>query len=850
MTENTRETLASALGLDKANPITGFPQPNMEEFVTRSLDPQLIRTKSPSGYKAGASLYQYWINFPFPLDPVVWRTMHRQQLKAIQDYDNSHSRQFFDVFPELDMHEDTNDTTLAGAVEGMVVGMKQRFHIVHWVTALYLNRMLWLQVQGLPISSRIAFALKFSKLNTLLKPLQGMPLHPGWLAYLVSQQRALIFDRADTGISVALPLYMDAHDNFVAYSYGTVDDDGSTRHSSRSISSTTPDRRFPYLTEWQDDGPMAAYAEAVQGEGLPDMPNFDEDSATTYQSGVFANWLYNSLYAAVNTLRTSFPDILDPTNGRREFMTTFLGCTAKFNTSELSKMVRSIEPLDGPQFVKEYMMLGSKFQAVYPIEGYSDGWDLSLYDDDDDAHAQLEYEGLRQSEDLWHSNLQTDYTYDGIRFHCLQLFISANSVDKTQEFIGGDFSFLDTFREDKSHITMQLGGDLNNGWNATWGEAETVAHLGDGWDLILSAYDLMFTGRPVYLQSKDEARNMIERGERFGNRVWVDPAHIESGTIAFRSLFRPSINTWDPYQCGFAKVLSYDDYNDPWQRMLQQTTNVYLDSDQAKAATTGIWEDAGSRPGVKDAILWVGDAIGLAPEQHFSRMDIAAVGIDSALNKAATPNALGGRPFTMGGIRARAPYLVNGLSSALMSQYGLNGAFDATSKLPTFPATYDVTAFGFDQGAADEADAAVPVNPYLCYDEARPYPVANYGLLAELENKAISVIEGAGAIPDPSPISGSTANLDDRVRMVLDIVLDKYKRKDYGKKEKTYSRGNRKDRSRPRNRNYSKRVPERSDRKDTRPPREETPEREDVSSRKKPNVKYKADEIAETVSAE
>jgi hypothetical protein len=518
----------------------GVVGPSVERSqMSRQYVPELMReiaTQGTGAKELNRQLFIYNINMPFPYDSQVWRRAYRKQKEAIEQYDDSHPRQFFDVYPSLDLHEDTGDSTLGGAVAGMIAGLRQRFHIVHATIGMLVQAMLYLEIRGFPVASRLMSALKFSKLNSRTSLLADMYYNSNVVDYLLSQQRILTFpELLNGGQGIALPLYLPPQDNFVQFPKGNLDSTGPTYDTTRHIgtlgatqNNDYPTKRFPYLTEWQDDGAQSRYKEDTNTEGAPNMNGWNTND------GVFANYIYDRFNALVYDLVTNYSDVLDSSTQVSKYMQSVLGCTTKFDISDLSEKLRSVEPLDGKQFITDYMIYGSKLQAVYLPMGFSDGWDLDATDEADTLVTYVEDCLIDASDFAWGRNEYDAFSY-------LVLKLDADGTDKTNAFKSGQWSAYDAFIEDASDLTFYTPTDTDyaTGCFAFWGEVSTYSLAAVGTVVLPMIADLMYYGRPSYLPSKDFIKTMIERAEVGGNRIWVDPIAIDDGAFTIHQLYRP-----------------------------------------------------------------------------------------------------------------------------------------------------------------------------------------------------------------------------------------------------------------------------------------------------------------------
>jgi hypothetical protein len=91
--------------------------------------------------------------------------------------------------------------------------------------------------------------------------------------------------------------------------------------------------------------------------------------------------------------------------------------------------------------------------------------------------------------------------------------------------------------------------------------------------------------------------------------VFLVPAELDSGVCCIHQHHMPLVDTEDPYQCGFYVLLSdEDDERDNWSKFFSRSART-------------IWPDV--KANMKDAIVYVGDAIGIHPALHFPRPNLS-----------------------------------------------------------------------------------------------------------------------------------------------------------------------------------------------------------------------------------
>jgi hypothetical protein len=776
----------------------------------------VIRETPAKGQHSARQLWGYWINFPFPFDAEVYRNMYASLYREIQDLDMSRTRSYFDGLPELDYS--SGGTTKAEALSAVIGAAMSRFHAAHWLYALASNTVIWSQLAGFQASSRITTHLRWGKINSLLRPLKGMPINPAWTEYLASQQRILVANQLHHGIGVSMPLYIPFHDNWITYSRGHLDDDGSTFDSARTVATAYPNRRIPVLQECYGTlSSFGSYEEATDGEGMPDMNGYD----TT--QGVLASYLYDRLVKVFNDIISNFTDMLDPTHPMREFLVKNFGCTGVFDTAEMSEKVRSIAPCDAHDFIQKYMLFGSEMQPFLHLEGHSDGY-LGTAIPEEDTYTTPQALSLGDDPYTWYvtkARGQAQY---------LGMSATVDSTDQLDAIRAGTFSLLQQAITDMTKLTLL--GATNTTPPTTWGSPDggTNYPYDRGIRLLASVLDLAYSKRPGYFKTARGAQDLVDRFEEKGNKLFILPVELQAGKLILHSLFRPHINTWDMKQCGMMKVISHDDIvDDPWSKWLTAANNTRLDSIQSEDADTGIWESADTRGKAKDMLIYLGDAFMSSPNIFFTRRDLICIADASAHN--IIGNLLPMKPFAANpGILRRA--FNQYFSTPIAGVQFANLAFTSGDWL--FTGTPWTTPA---MNVSTTPDPAL-LHPWLHYTEARTLPLIHYGFWEWLEERYDEVQVMLKSLPSPAQISAAAGEITNATASLLDIEF--IKRATGAKGDRDGTRGNRPSnggRRRPRGRSRSKRT-------------SELPPRADVSSRTPGSEIFKPDELSETTTGD
>jgi hypothetical protein len=753
--EQNKSSLNFTPILESPIPRTLIPEPSRGDLITAvELSPMVMKETATKGQHSARQLYSYWINCPLPLDNEVYRQLYASEYLRIQDLDNQSARSYFDVLPELDYS--SGGTTKAHALSALVGAAVSRFHAAHYFVGLLANTIIWAQLKGFAISTRLSTYLRWGKLNGLTGILKGMPLNPSWVSYIISQQRILIANQLHHGIGVALPIYIPFQDNWVEYSRGTRDD-APAWNSSRTIKGTAPTRRIPTIFEGVDTiSSFGSYKEDTDQQGFPNMSGYSGSGSAGANYGIIAAYLYDRLTAIVSAIQTNFSDMLDPTHPIVDYLVQRFGCSSKFDAAEISEMTRAVSPVDAKSFIEKYMMYGSELQPFRNLEGTSDGF-LGSTIPDEDAYTTPQAFSLGDDPYAWYvtkARGQSQY---------LGMSATVSGVDQLDAIKAGSFSFVSQFRTDKTKLTLLTPKDLSS--PASWGswDGGTTYGYDRGLGMLCSVLDLAYYSRPGYFQTKNGIKDFIARFEEKGNKLFIIPTELQAGKLIFHSLFRPHINTWDLQQCGFCKVISYDDItDDPWSKWLTAADATAFDSAQSEDAGTGLWESSDTRAALKDLLVPIGDGFMSSPNLHFTRKDLGILVTESAANLGMSKLPL--RPFSqwLGHSRRTFNYY---LSTTTQDQNFANVDFTAAGWLfETADTPFTINTVNTKSNADSLA-----LNPWFTYQDVRPYPIVHFGFWDHFEALYQSVSEILKSVPMPSPIDASAAEITQATRSLLDI---------------------------------------------------------------------------------
>jgi hypothetical protein len=693
--------------------------------------------------------------------------------KMVSDYDSQHQQTFFDQFPDLDYHDDSGDATLQAAVAGLVATCFRYMNVYHFALALMANTYLWLQLRGFPISRRLATELKWSKLNTTMMILQGMPYNQDIYNYIVSQQRILVFDNVVGGVGLALPMYLQAQDTRVEYPSGpytattpafesVLGDASNGERTLDYVNDGIVSKRFPSLSELHENSPIWGFAGS--GSEVPSTDWAGNEYTTSFQYGALASYMWRRLTTIVDTIQTSFSDALRTDHPLNAFLRDFFGCSGTFDAAALSTAVREMEPLDGRQFVSDYMTVFSKPHPVLYPYGYQNNWDLNVWNVTD-----REDQGYMLTPSA------------RVPYHLNDGFVGiVNGVGladfRDVSIWGGAINLWDVLREGGTSwgVAYPQTDDVIE-LASTWGKAVTTSgnySPFNGFGLLAMIYQRYLNGTYEFFKDMEGFIPTYDQVANEGFAPYINPlVYRMNGTLAIKTALRPSINVNDVHQCGFFAVLQYDE-DTPWSLFMKSDLHERFDSALSTTGTLGLWEEDSAL--YKDMLLWIGDAIFMHPDEFFARTDLGIY--QSYPGTAAVP-----REGMIDGFFPSRPFDATGMFRQFMRDTKLTTAqhvtalsgvvWDATDKTYFIEDTddpYALAAITFDTYPQQQVGWLYPHrsrSPIYCF------PLKHNALINILLSNYEKLFPPSGEVQLPSvaTISGKPADVSSAVRQVLDL---------------------------------------------------------------------------------
>jgi hypothetical protein len=575
-------------------------------FLQHIPDDQLVTIMERES--EGVDLYMYHINWPL-FDYWIWDMMKEQVLRMTRDWSSSSPRDFFVMNPDLDFDAggDTNEKVLA-LFEKIRFLLLSMVAVDGWVK----NGYLWASTQGWATSERVQSIFKTNTIRTLCNQLNGIPYNSAFSKYLLNQQRALVFDVRPGKMCIALPLYM--------YEMGApwMEDRGDGAANKKGNTWFSPNFN------------------QIVGSEIGDLSaKFHTD---TY--GWLANHLYNSVLRARNYVFQilSFKrDILDIGTKLKDF----LGATGIFdiewNHEQVLQDINNTMPKQGWEFVKQCMIFANRPGAVYKhLDEAKDETSIFLY-----------------SPTTWATPGQTSkFKIDPIDY-VREANVTAATRNTQPNATDGCVGPSEVYEYVKVLDATALSDmaalmDVNDWGSADAGnshEVETV--LADdfpafGTDLLELVLEEWFSdGHSFYVPDEQFFERLYDQTPTERGALMFNIDEYNEGALIPRFVHIPTINYFDPFQCGFSKVLIKERADKYWHAWALTYDSVPV------GATSKPWALLAAT--MLDCPCYVGAAIGLSPEyatHHYLAAQGSFYGDDALVDTLTALESYSPVPFT------------------------------------------------------------------------------------------------------------------------------------------------------------------------------------------------------------
>lgn len=585
--------------------------------------PIATRPKTARYNRIGAQFFQ------FPgLGHDVWYQMFKQLKADIEDFDRKYPVRFFEQFPELNLVGTLN---IDDCTEALVSVVNDYFYDMMEVIGNAVVAYKWIQIDGTNTASRLTGGdLKFSKMNSKLKPMKRFPVIPGLVSFMANSLPILAKQSDHFGTTAILPMLLG---------FGECYTDLPRPYSSRSVAEgSRTDTRIRTLTEATVESWGALYDDA----GTPTYPTAGTVNTWwdyNWSNGYIADYLSRRLFNSIERFTTKWSSTIGQNENpvRNVLMEKgFLTDSERVEGVSISEASNVADIYDLDDYVKQVFDFGSRLSPVIKPMWTKETLSSSLINPD------AVYDG----ENPVYRHVVTDpsgsaYSLTGGFQRPLSYWLTQSTHDTY-----APYAYLQAEDSSTDYITP-----MNERSELQTDVASTSIHL-EGFDSVIGRLDYDAGTPSDLLASGEHARlagyfHAVRNLQGFGQDNILFPVsdladmiRSDENIIAyaedisegrFRPMFEtiPMKNPMDPLQYGFYMVLTTEDYSDApdvhswsyWYGKNVRDTN--LDVDGAPLDTTGTNAWAINHDKIKDGLLWVGDAIDFPITAHFMRGDIA-----------------------------------------------------------------------------------------------------------------------------------------------------------------------------------------------------------------------------------
>jgi hypothetical protein len=714
-------------------------------------------------------LGKYWINHPVPFDDYVWKGVYEAVYKHVQDEDSEHEENIFDRHQELNVQAGTS-TAKDVMAEALTVRMMQAFNAFHVIYGLYANALLWMNLEGYVISTRLSATLRFNRLNSIAKSLSGMHVNPDWARYIRDSQRILYYEDGNGRIGLSLPQYLPAGQFWV--------DNLATATAAQVYAGYS---RYPSLLEMSAENPKYGAHDPDNGTQGNGWPGWENNRPITASSGAHATQLWTAIDTLTSAIiaNADLMDVMNVNNPLSGVFQSLLGCTERFDLANLADGIREQPVIDGAEFDQKertfapgpwpfykpgssgnafmihwhHSSLGTP-ESVFYFRNAPKNYALANVTNRKTGVDQSNFLGLWMNSAMraaWINTGTFGIDYDVLATMDGQPVPDMGDGNETIDVGGIEWAYAA-----ETALGSVMGLDMENGEY----QLDSSRHLFN------RLWSIMQANVNVYCANENDMpdfyRGLAERGLKF----FIVPEEAEAGVVVLRSPYVPLINRTDLFQCGNNRILSYGDDNGDWK------THIQTGSFFQRGSDTGydLAFDGGSDDPITDhedecydTYLYVGDGLMLNIEQYFTRYGIKPASYieldrdedDTAL--AQLRASYGGMPF-----KPILPPSLN-IRAAVVTEIR-NMAGDVWDTDAT-----QLNGLSRFTVAADQHLLDMGWTWPLYFDEARPYAVNIQNMHAYFMNNAKEVIEGSYIVDSGCSVPSVSAVTVPILENVLDI---------------------------------------------------------------------------------
>jgi hypothetical protein len=615
-----------------------------------------VRRKALDEYELTRDYQQLDVHFlRIPaLGRIFFHNYYRYLYDKIQDLDSSSQHLFFELFPQLNLAPGPLALDQVAQVKALV-GRYHQYHVrVTYLIAKIAEVLVWLQTRNFKSSSRLASRLKYSAINAICQRLEGMPYLSEWIDFVLSQMVMLRDDDDLAGLTVALPLWMGPDDAYGALP-ALVGDTGYSEYGSKYS-------RQPVIEEWNNNPSPYSVLNENNAGSVVRRPETDFVPNYSNNYGVIAEFMFSELNSLIDDFVDEFSGDMLVINGDLPRFYEKMGgvLNARFDLSDLGQRIRSMRPVDGPQYRERYMKLHndvprpivrqtSENRAIgdfvmphalkVPLLNASSETDptqhhFDLTDEEYLDYCQAGHENAEHTEFVWP---------DCAEFPVMSYALSAGDVETAHD----RNEFLTSFPG------TDFGGGTLHGYNGLFGGIGLAAD-----DASPDNYFKAF-GKYAFVRN---FKMLSNRGDRFVRKAGQAAAELKSnqnwymlrrdfdqyGILRMIPFIIESKDPMDPFLCSQFHILSTEDVDKEmswadWYTYQARTGHGFAASAKsiggksvsnptAGDLVTGVSNTFASawalwHAGIKDAIMLVGDNPSLNPMQQLAREDVARFGV-------------------------------------------------------------------------------------------------------------------------------------------------------------------------------------------------------------------------------
>jgi len=629
------------MGGRKGGLFGSYLDPNVRQrFDEMSTELQVAKVNAPfidfRGMVTGAQLAYYSPKFPYAgrdIRNVLYRTL----FDKVDDYDNSHQRSFFNMYPELNIASVATANTKTGPIRALVNLFFEYSKHMTELEFYSVQALQWLRVDKFDASRRIGANLKFSKLNTDMRIMKGAPLPAGLSALALANLPPLIFKGDNGEATVALPLLGSPDDlNFEFSGTALTIEAGYNRYEMPTL------WEMAQTGSWDLDANTQALGKLVTGNGNGDY------WGNTSSYGMISRFIYLNLLQTRDLIyhRYALTFLQEDSTITRLFRDDLGVFDSSYDWTSLGKAVRSTSPAEGVSFAERYL---SYFKGVGPIMAlpstYTAGaptvLNASALPDTstvpETGSVDLSTRDLIKSQLAAGSTrvqianiLAAELPYVGFYItgndyeSVLQKFLGASSGDYLTQTIVTDLSVFTTAQLAWINFNRCLGIYTNDAVDLTAGnsffylnanEAPRYAE-GTGFKAVSRMFLLMLGQIAGYMEKGKSLADAITAVNANNHDWYMDPYLVSLGYFIPQFRSNPMYDDKNLYSCGLYKVLSIGEIkSNLYNRFVTEQVTIPVGFNASAIVTFDAGATNASNPWLamktllQDVGVWVGSHI-------------------------------------------------------------------------------------------------------------------------------------------------------------------------------------------------------------------------------------------------